>query len=478
MAEKRDILDEFIDIQKDWKAVSNPLGNIVGALAAEPGEQGGWDPSKYKWKPRANSTSCMSCLTKDPATCTLCVDACPVGAIEIDGANIRVSDACRKCGLCISACPVDAFSDMHHSARQTYDAIAKAAASHERCYVTCTRALGRAPEENEVLLPCVGCVPSEVWFSVLVDYPNVSVYLPYGVCDKCRTTTGELALSEHIAAAEEQAGRGVGLEMEESGLNHAKKRSYERREFMSNLVRSGQAAASVASPVLAGAQAVAKRIQDHTRQINELQSSLERICGSGNSQKRKRIVVQKRQLVLGALQKHPTLAGRFSPQAPEFDPAPCTMCGECARVCPTRAIDLDSRGHVRVEPVYCVGCGACVRACAEGALAMAAMDPQLLVVPDEAAEKAKRDLERQKEEVARLKEEGRRRLMEGLDLVEGLATGGSSGVHRARSGGSRKAAGAASGKAARPGKAPSDPGKAPKARKKASVRPARQRPVG
>lgn len=477
MADKRDMLDDFIDIQKDWKAVSNPLGNLVGALAQDPGEQEkAWDPSKYKWKPRANSTNCLSCLSKDPSTCTRCVDVCPVGAIQIEGSNIRVSDACRKCGLCIAACPTDAFSDMHHSARQTYDAIAKAAASHEQCYVTCTRALGRAPEENEVLLPCVGCIPTEVWFSILVDYPNVNVYLPYGICDKCRTTTGELAFSEHIAEAEELAGRGVGLEMEEANLNHAKKRSYERREFMSNLVRSGQVAVSAANPVLAGAQVVAKRIQDHSRQITELQNSLEKICGANTAQKRKRTIVQKRQLILSALQAHPAFAERFSPTAPSFDPMRCTMCGECVHACPTHAVDLDGTGHVHVEPVYCVGCGACVSACPENALKMEAVDPQILVVPDESAEKAKRNLEKQKEEVARLKEVGKQRLMEGLELVEGLANGGASGVHRAHT--SKKSSTKKSSASEKAGKASHkttrSSTKSGKTRKKASVRPARQ----
>ena len=36
MSEKRDLLDDIIDIQKDWTAVKNPLGNLADALAAEP----------------------------------------------------------------------------------------------------------------------------------------------------------------------------------------------------------------------------------------------------------------------------------------------------------------------------------------------------------------------------------------------------------------------------------------------------------
>ena len=35
MANERDFLDEIIEIQKDWKAVSNPLGNLATALTTE-----------------------------------------------------------------------------------------------------------------------------------------------------------------------------------------------------------------------------------------------------------------------------------------------------------------------------------------------------------------------------------------------------------------------------------------------------------
>lgn len=67
------------------------------------------------------------------------------------------------------------------------------------------------PRENEVVVACVGDITAETWFSVLADYPNVSVYLPLGVCDKCRNTGGEDILGEAIATAEEWAGTGMGL---------------------------------------------------------------------------------------------------------------------------------------------------------------------------------------------------------------------------------------------------------------------------
>ena len=93
------------------------------------------------------------------------------------------------------------------------------------------------------------------------------------------------------------------------------------------------------------------------------------------------------------------------------------------------------------------------------------------------SEKAKRNLEKQKEEVARLKEVGKQRLMEGLELVEGLATGGASGVHRAHASSTRKKGAAKKGDTStktsqKTAKRSSKTGT--KAKKKASVRPARK----
>ncbi|MCQ2380464.1 MAG: 4Fe-4S binding protein [Victivallaceae bacterium] len=45
------------------------------------------------------------------AGCGSCVDACPVGAIEIvDGVAKVNADTCVECGACVSQCPAEAIS--------------------------------------------------------------------------------------------------------------------------------------------------------------------------------------------------------------------------------------------------------------------------------------------------------------------------------------------------------------------------------
>ena len=82
--QKRDLLDDLIDIQSDWQALSNPFGDIADSLAADPSQRKVFNPADYKEKPFANSNRCL-CTASDRddvcTRCALCVDRCPTGVI-------------------------------------------------------------------------------------------------------------------------------------------------------------------------------------------------------------------------------------------------------------------------------------------------------------------------------------------------------------------------------------------------------------
>lgn len=416
-AKKRDFLDELIDIQADWNALSRKGDDLVDQLMTDPDDLPVFDPADYKERPRANSTLCVSAVSKNPAACTRCMDVCPVDAISLNGATVRIADTCRKCGLCAAECPTEAFQIRKNAPLALYDKIARAAAAYEQCYITCTRAIGRLPQPNEIVLPCVGAVAHEVWFDLLCDFPNLSVYLPLGTCDRCRITTGEETFSAAIAVAEEWSGESVGLEVDEADLAHEQTRAYKRSQFVSSMTTAGTRLVTRGNPALAGAQAVANRLRDHSKQISELQKTLERAVGSNSAQSRRRILTRKRRLLMAGLQKYPDLASEMFFEFPEVDVSTCTMCGDCAKACTVHALELDKSGRVLLEPTYCVNCGACATVCAEGAISMAKHDAADLVVPDEKAE----ERARQRARSAKLKEQGKKTLDKGLDLIESMA---------------------------------------------------------
>jgi Pyruvate/2-oxoacid:ferredoxin oxidoreductase delta subunit len=276
--------------------------------------------------------------------------------------------------------------------------------------------LGRFPKDNEVVLPCVGALTPEMLFSLLVDYDNISVYLPLGICDRCQTTTGEEVYATNIGLAEEWSGFSVGLEVDEADLTHEQTRAYKRGQFVSNMARAGSTMLLAGSPALLGAKAVAERIKRHTQKINDMQKSLEDAVGGKTSTNRRHILTQARKLALSTIQDSPALANVYPVQIPVCDSSLCSMCCECVKACPLHACDIDQGGHFSVEPAYCVSCGACIQVCEDGALWMEHADPADLVVPDPNAARAAE----QRAMVQKAKAEGKAKLKRTLGLLEGM----------------------------------------------------------
>ena len=421
--DKRDLLDDLIDIQADWQKLSNPLGDIASDLTdAASGTRKVFNPADYKERPRANSSRCVRCAGVEPTkgSCSLCADVCPTKSIAFTEKAMSLDDRCRKCGLCVAVCPTEAITGVANTQRRIYDRVATAASAYDEAYITCTRAIKRLPQPNEIVLPCVGAVSRDLWFALLTDYTNVSVYLPLGICDKCRTTTGEQAYSDAIATAEEWSQGAVGLEVDAKALRHEQSRAYKRSQFMSSAITSAERLVSRSSPALAGAQAVAKKIQDHSRLLDRLTRSIENAVGAKTTNNRQRILTNKRKLMMSALQHDPGLAAYVHLDVPVVDSDRCTVCGDCAKVCTVHALDITDQGRVRVEADYCVNCGACVAACHDGALSMAPCDVKELVVPDEMTAEVRKRKAEAKAEADKLVEKGKAQLKKTGDALEKL----------------------------------------------------------
>ena len=390
--EERDFLDDLIDIQDSLQVLSNPLDALMGSLSIDPNTDKPFEPMDYKEIPWSNANRCLRCASGKAEACSRCLDVCPANCIDIHNQSVRIDDeACLQCGLCVAACPTETFNTRRHTSRMLYDQVARAASAYEQCYITCTRALARKPEGNEICLPCVGMLSADIWFSILTDFDNVSVYLPLGVCDRCRTTTGEEAYTQAIATAEEWTGATVGLEVDGNNLNHNFTRAYIRSQFISNAMNGAERLVSASTPVLAGAKAIADRINSHARSLDKLQTQLDDVMGLRTTDMRQSMLTQDRRLVMGALQYDPDLAPYVKLEAPIWDSSKCTVCGDCKNTCTTHAIDIDERGKLTIKMPFCVNCGACEIVCPEpGALTMMPMNTSELVVRDRKAEETER----------------------------------------------------------------------------------------
>ncbi|MBM6682661.1 4Fe-4S binding protein [Collinsella intestinalis] len=420
MAQQHDLFDDIIDISKSLDVLKDPLGGVTDALLGKPEAQTPeWNPADYKERPRFNAIPCLVCKS-EKSTCRRCEEVCPVNAIEVDDGEVDISDACRKCGLCVPVCPTEAILSPRVQPKKIYDAVAKAATAHTTAYVTCTRALRRVPRENEVVIACVGDVTPETWFAIMTDFPQVSVYLPLGICDKCRNAGGEEILGDAIATAEEWSGTGMGLEVEPRALVCQKRREYERKEFLDNIKRTTGLTVSKLNPAAAAVATVTQRLKEHNKKLSALERTLAQATGT-TTQKRRRVLTQSRQLLLSTLQAHPKLAENIQITVPECDFSKCTMCGECVRACPLHACDLVGAGRFALEPTYCVGCGLCAEVCPEHALTMATHEGTELVVPDPEAERKALEAAQAKKDAEKMKAEAKQKISKVLDQVEKLA---------------------------------------------------------
>lgn len=418
-----DFLDDLIGLQKEFKAITDDISEETAELRGVSTDKKAtavWTPADYKVVPKANVSMCVRCLNPD-ASCDLCEQVCPTEAIEFtDDGDVEISSACRKCGLCVSVCPTDALTSTLYSPRVAYDKICKAAEANEMVYVTCTRALKHAPHDAMIVLPCVGAISAETWYAILCEYGNVGVFLPPHICDKCRTLGGEDFYTEQIGCGESWSGETVDLETKERNLILEVDHQVERKQFVSNTAKSLGMTAAKVNPVTAKLARASQKLSEHTKQINSLQKTLDKMCGGKNSEEKARVLVPRRQLMLVALANHPETAENILFDLPEMTEA-CTGCGTCAEACPTRAIDIVD-GRATVVSSHCVTCSLCADVCPEeGAIEFVEIDARRLIVDDPETRKKIEEKEREKQKREEAREKGKEYGKKALDFLEGQA---------------------------------------------------------
>ena len=158
------------------------------------------------------------CTRTHGANCTRCQLACPAKAISFDeaGAPVIDRDACTKCGVCMGVC--DAFSSSSATALRLYDHLRKVAMRGEIVYLTCEENVfpGFEPAKNVTVLPCLACVPPELWTLLLAQNVPVCVACDLKYCEDCPRAAqiGELLFTKAIEIAEAQTGENVHFDRE------------------------------------------------------------------------------------------------------------------------------------------------------------------------------------------------------------------------------------------------------------------------
>lgn len=270
------------------------------------------------------------------AVCGLCVDACPVDAVDPAGRVPRVAkDRCIGCAACVTACPVEGAVHLPGADLVGFEAQ--------------IQALFETDPEAGLLVACRGAPPIPqqrlpgAWLSL--EVPCLSIVTP------------GWALQALHAGARAVAFRGCG------GACGA--RSPEWMEPRTAFARDALAAVGIehveerirlllhedddthvdADAPVPGALAPVGEAADRVR-LREPAATASCLAGGA-----------------GALRSAGSPLGVLAIRADG-----CTMCGLCAKVCPTEAFRFDEgpvAATLDLDRDRCVGCGHCVAICPE-----------------------------------------------------------------------------------------------------------------
>ncbi len=320
------------------------------------------------------------CTRTHGAHCTRCQLACPAKALSFDeaGAPVIDRDACTKCGVCIGVC--DAFSSSSATALRLYDHLRKVAMRGEIVYLTCEENVfpGFEPAKNVTVLPCLACVPPELWTLLLSQNVPVCVACDLKYCEDCSRAAkiGELLFTKAIEIAEAQTGESVHFDREipeyVPPVEAVVDDEFDRRAAFDSVkddafgIISGRRRLKQSDTLK---EAYRKKERERMREALNL-SEGEYLSDALEKGRATRIMPPRRRMLLEAYAAKPDIAENVEIAVSATDHDVCVECLDCVARCASGARIATKEGHLEYDARYCVGCGACEAVCPRNAIAL------------------------------------------------------------------------------------------------------------
>ncbi|KKM09499.1 hypothetical protein SY88_17940 [Clostridiales bacterium PH28_bin88] len=221
-------------------------------------------------------------------------------------------------------------------------------------------------------VPCLGSISPEVMVAIMAEgMESINFFYRPQACADCSVTGGEDVFLDNLARGRIWL-RTVGIEEDRlkllndagqapksgvsgrpSNKDHLVNES--RREFFTSIFKGlRQVPATMVDEVLGPAHQPSG--EKPVFQVGE--------------------VPEKRRVLLGALNKMEAevLAQKPTPLLQVSVQDKCYFCGACARLCPTGALEMDSKeegtAELCIHDAWCTGCGLCADVCFERALVL------------------------------------------------------------------------------------------------------------
>lgn len=326
------------------------------------------------------------------AGCRTCVSACPTGALSPGAGVPQVrSEHCVGCGLCIPVCPTDAIEP--GGVMPGWPELADAASGIPGITLICRfAAVQEAPGDSDggadvteprIALPCLGALAPDV-LAALALLGTRDFTLVHAPCDGCPWEAGARGIRPTIQSAAQLASS-LGSEIRFREVQVPARTRPEPPTFPSARRRVvgllGRAAAGAFLARFAALASLGETTAPATQ--GERTAPAQGTGGNGEAHEpprwQPRLPVR-RHLLLQALdrsQSAPPFVPRAAVTSPllpfarvQVDPDACDLCGTCAGLCPTGALNEAPGPSLMFVPAACTACGLCVSACHRQAVAI------------------------------------------------------------------------------------------------------------
>lgn len=286
-----------------------------------------------------------TCLGHDQ--CGLCLDACPVDAIEKVSGRLTVNKLeCKTCGICQAACPVGAFDFPGSSLRQ-YEAELSTLLSDRGCglVLACRRASEALDGDNSVSPLPPGWLPVEV--------PCMAAVTPGWLLQALAGGAASIAL----------LGCGKYCKMEQGQVVE------DRVDYVQKMLE----ALGVDNP----AERV-KRVPADSQRLATVLENAPVLEALGTASQSNGLLLTEPAATAAAVVELADVTSAAEDLSLTHDASPlglvkvreetCTTCGSCASFCPTGALAIaheDNSIALTYDSAICVNCGRCTPVCPE-----------------------------------------------------------------------------------------------------------------